>query len=96
VDNQSDAYVEKMKTKIDRWKVEIDKLQAKADRAKTDAQIQYRHQMQELMAKRHDLEEKMMELQKAKVAAWQDMKAGVDTARHALGKSIKAAKSRFN
>ena len=90
------AYVEKLKANIDEWNVEIDKFKDKADQAKADAQVQCRKHVEELKAKRHELEVKIAELQKAKETAWEDVKAGVDTAWHAMGESIKAAKSRFN
>jgi len=90
-----DAYVEKMKAKIDEWNTEIDQFQVKAGQAKADIQIQYEKQIEELKAKRQELQGKIEELQKAGETAWEDMKLGLDAAWHSMGESVKSAKSRF-
>ena len=89
------AYVETMKVKIDEWNIEIDKLQAKADQAKLDTQVEYKKQVEELKGKRQDLYRKMSEMKKASETAWEDMKAGLDAAWQAMGESVKLAQSRF-
>lgn len=91
-----DAYIEEVKSKIDKWNVEINKFQAKAGKAKAEAQVQYRKEIEELKAKRKLLEEKIADMQRAGETAWEDIKGGVDTAWKSLGDSIQTAKSRFN
>ena len=89
------AYVETMKLKIDEWNNDIDRLQAKADQAKADIQVEYKKQVAELKDKRQDLYRRMSELKKASETAWEDMKSGLDSAWEAMGESIKSAQSRF-
>lgn len=48
--SEKDAYVEKMKAKLDEWNAEIDKLQAKAKQAEADAEIQYNDEISALIA----------------------------------------------
>ena len=91
-----DAYVQKLKGKLDKWNVEIDVMAAKAERAKEDAKAQCLEKIAELKVTRKALEEKIEELQKAGETAWKDVKTGVDSARQALGKSLQSARSRFN
>jgi uncharacterized coiled-coil DUF342 family protein len=91
-----DVYVEKLKTKLSEWNVEIDKFQAKADAAKEGAKVKYGKHVTELKKKRREVEEKMAGLQKAGDEAWKEVKKGVDTAWQEMSKSFKAAKSKFN
>lgn len=91
-----DAYVEKLKAQMDEWNAEIDKLQARADAAQADARAAYQKHLIQLKSKRQVLKEKMDELHHAGEGAWEDVKKGVDTAKHILAESIQSAKSRFN
>ncbi len=91
-----DAYVEKLKGNIAAWNGEIDEFQAKADKAKDDAQVEIKKQIEEMKAKRLALEGKMADLQNASEEAWEDVKGGVDVARQILGQAVKAAKDKFN
>ena len=93
---ERDAYVEKLKEQMDEWNAEIDKLQARADEAQTDARAAYLQHLAQLQSKRQVLKEKMTELHQAAESAWEDVKKGVDRAQKILGESIQSAKSRFN
>ncbi len=90
-----DAYVEKLKKHIDEWNAQIDALQAKANQAKADAQVELNKQIAEIKAKRQALEGKMTDLKNAADEAWEDVKKGVDVARQILGQAINSAKDRF-
>ena len=39
--NERDAYVEKMKAKLDEWNAELDRLSAKMSAAEADANLEY-------------------------------------------------------
>ncbi|MFZ7110071.1 MAG: coiled coil domain-containing protein [Desulfatiglandales bacterium] len=90
-----DAYVKKLKAKMDEWNAEIDKIEAQADQAEAEAKIEYYRQVEDLRAKRRDVEDKMAELQKAGDGAWEDLKAGIESAWDSLGNALKSAASRF-
>ena len=93
--NQRDAYVEKMKAKLDEWNAEIDKLAARADQADAQAKIAYRKQLNELRTKRRDLEEKIGAVQQAGEGAWEDLKQGLENSWEILKASVSKAKSEF-
>lgn len=38
---QRDAYVQKMKAKLDEWNSEIDRIEAKVDQAEAESKIEY-------------------------------------------------------
>ena|SRR5579859_4627865 len=90
-----DAYVKKLKEKLDQWNVEIDKLQTKADMAKAGARMRYRKEVEKLRKKSGELGGKLGVLRQTGKTAWQDLRAGLEVARKSLGESVKTAKSRF-
>ena len=90
-----DAYVQKLKAKMDEWNAEIDKLAAKADQADAEAKIEYHKQLEDLRAKRKDLEDKIAELQQAGDGAWEDLKQGLENSWDILKTSFSKAKSEF-
>ena len=90
-----DEYVEKLKSKIDDWNRDIDKLQAKADQMAADTRVKYQKQIADLKAKQKEVKDNMDKLQKAGAEAWVDLKAGMNSAWKALGESVKSAKSKF-
>lgn len=90
-----DAYVQKLKAKMDEWNAEIDKIEAKADQAEAESKIEYEKQLEDMRAKRRNLEDKMAELQQAGDGAWEDLKTGIENARNSLDSALKSAASRF-
>ena len=90
-----DAYVQKLKAKMDEWNAEIDKLAAKADQADAEAKIEYHKQLEDLRTKRKDLEDNIAELQQAGDGAWEDLKQGLENSWDILKTSFRKAKSEF-
>lgn len=90
-----DAYVEKLQAKMDEWNAEIDRLEAKARQAKADSKINYEKELENLRAKRRDLQEKIDQVQQSGKGAWEDLKAGIEAAGQALEMAVKSAASRF-
>ena len=90
-----DQYVGKLKTKLDEWNADIDRLQEKAAQAAAAARKEYDEQIGGLRDRRGDLEEKLRALAVTAGSAWEDMREGVDGAAEALGAAIRAAKARF-
>ena len=90
-----EAYVQKLKAKIDEWNAEIDKLAAKAEQVDADSKIEYQKQIDGLQAKRDELERKISDIREAGEGAWEDMKAGVESAWEALDEAFKSMSERF-
>ena len=93
--SMKEAYKKKLEAQFDEWKVEIDKLKAKADKAEADAQIKYHKQIENIRTKQEAVQEKLVELKDSGDEAWEDLKAGLDNAMKNLGDAIKTANSRF-
>jgi predicted nucleic acid-binding Zn-ribbon protein len=90
-----DAYVQKLKAKMDEWNAEIDKLAAKADQADAETKIKYHKQLEDLRGKRKDLEDKIAEVQQASESAWEDLKQGLENSWEILKTSFRKSKSEF-
>jgi archaellum component FlaC len=90
-----DAYVQKMKAKIDEWNAEIDRLAAKADQSDAEAKIKYQEELEDLRAKREDFENRVASMQQAGEGAWEDLKQGLENSWEILKTSIAKAKSEF-
>jgi outer membrane murein-binding lipoprotein Lpp len=90
-----DVYVQKMKSKLDEWNADIDKLAAKVEAAEADTKIAYRTQIENLRAKHAAAGQKLEELRTASEGAWEDMRSGIESAWLAIGSAVKDALSRF-
>ena len=90
-----DAYVQKLKSKLDEWNADIGKLEAKADKAEAEAKIEYHKQIADLRSRRKEVEAKIRELQAAGEGAWEDLKQGLENSWEILKTSFKKAKSEF-
>ena len=90
--NQRDAYVEKMKAKLDEWNADIEVLEAKAENASAEARARYEAQVRDMREQRDDFEEKLQEVRLGSEAALGELKRGIDEAATTLGESLKRAK----
>jgi len=90
-----EAYEKKIEAQLKEWNADIDKLQARADSAEADAQLEYYQQIDDLRAKQEEAQTKLDELKEASDDAWEDLKAGVNSARDSLGDGLRSAISRY-
>ncbi|BCA78558.1 coiled coil domain-containing protein [Desulfuromonas sp. AOP6] len=93
--SKKEAYEKKLQAQLDEWDAEIKKLKAQADKAGADAQIKYHQQIEELESMRKSAAAKLTELKNAGDDAWEDLRAGIESAWDSLGKALKSAASRF-
>jgi len=90
-----EAYEQKLQAQLDEWSAEIDKLKAKADSAEADAQLEYYKRIEELRSMQETAANKLTGLKDAGDDAWEDLKAGIESAWDSLGNALKSAASRF-
>jgi Skp family chaperone for outer membrane proteins len=93
--SMKEAYQKKLQAQLDEWNAEIDKLKAKADKAEADAKLEYYKKIEELRSIQETANSKFAKLREASDGAWEDLKAGVDSACNTLGNALKSAVSRF-
>lgn len=90
-----DAYVEKMKAKIDEWNADIEKMEAKARGAEADAKIKYSEQLTAMRQHRDEARARMRELQVASEDAWERIRDGMESAWASMSKGFRDAADRF-
>jgi len=93
--NERQTYIEKMKAKLDEWNAEIDKFEAQAKSAGSDAQLRYQQQLDELKASRDGAARQFREMQDASADAWETMRRGAEAAWEEMAKAFKDAADRF-
>lgn len=86
-----DEYVKKMHELLDKLNAEIDALTERAENAGADM----RDELAELRGKQDQARTKLASLRNAGEGAWQDLRAGVEMAKDAIGEAIESAKTRF-
>jgi multidrug resistance efflux pump len=90
-----EAYENKLESQLSEWKIEIDKLKAKADKAEADVKIKYYKQIESLQAKQEAAREKLAELKKAGEDAWEDLKSGVKSAWDSMEEAMNSARTKI-
>jgi len=93
--NEREAYVQKMKAKLDEWNADIDKLEAQTSKVQADAKLRYQKQLSELKSNRDAAAKKLRELQDASVDAWEAMRRGTEAAWADMAKAFREAAERF-
>jgi uncharacterized coiled-coil DUF342 family protein len=93
--NIKESYRQKLQAQLDEWGAEIDKLKARADRADADIKLEYYEQIDDLRVKQQAVTDRLAELKSASDDAWEDLKAGVESARFTLGEAVERAAARF-
>jgi uncharacterized coiled-coil DUF342 family protein len=93
--NMKESYRQKLKAQLDQWSAEIDKIKARADKADADVKLEYSEQIEDLRVKQQAAKEKLAGLLSASDDAWEDLKAGVESAWLTLGEAIDRAAARI-
>jgi chromosome segregation ATPase len=90
-----DAYVEKMKARIDEWNADMAQLEAKARGAQADARLKYDEQIQALKKHRQEAQERLREVQSASEESWERLREGMEAAWNDMSKAFRDAADRF-
>ena len=93
--NMKTSYQQKLQAQLDEWSAEIDILKARADKADADVKLEYYEQIERLREKQNTAKDKLTELIAASDDAWEDLKAGAESAWLTLGDAVSNATSRF-
>ncbi len=75
-----EAYQQKLDAQLKLWNAEIDKWEAKTERAAAEAKIQYFEALESVKGKRHVAGEKLHQAREASAEAWEGLKAGLEAA----------------
>lgn len=93
--NDKEIYHQKYQAKLDEWKVEIDKLKAKASGVSADVKQELNQQIEALEIKIEEGKAKLAELIEADEDKWESFKASVESVWNSLKSSINDAATKF-
>jgi hypothetical protein len=95
-----DLYLKKMRAKFEdlnnKWNIERNKLEAKAQHAKIEVKKKFEEKLKNLQERREKMRKKLDQIDNASEEAWSDIKEGVDSAWQSLNETIKKARSHFD
>ena len=93
--SMKEAYQKKLQAQLNEWSADIDKLKAKADKAKADEQLVYYKQIEELRSMQEEAGSNLAELKESSDDTWEVLKAGMESKWNSLSNALNSAKSRF-
>jgi hypothetical protein len=93
--NKRKAYEEKFDAQLKEWSAEIALLNAKADKAKAEAKIEYYKTIETLQGKQEAARTKLRELRGAGDDAWEDLKSGAENVWAEVKAAFQSGTSRF-
>lgn len=89
------AYEEKFEAQLKEWSAQIALLQAKADKIKAEAKIEYCETIESLQLKHKDARAKLDAIKNSGDAAWEEIKTGAEKSWDDAATAIRAALSKF-
>lgn len=89
------AYEEKLDAQFEEWNAQIALLKAKADKAKTDARLQYYKNIEALEDKQKEAGSRLQELKASGGEAWEELKTGAEKAWDEVKAAYHNAASKF-
>ena len=84
-------FIEMMAARLKELEVEIQKLEAIADKAVAEVKAEYQKQIEELFLKKVVVHDKLSKIQKVSGNGWEDMKTGVELSWEVFEDSVKSA-----
>jgi multidrug resistance efflux pump len=89
------AYIDKLATQLKQWDAELEKMEAKAQKAKADVKADYNRQIQELRRKKAVAKNRLEEVKNAGEDAWKELKSGAEEAFKDMKNAFQSALSKF-
>ena len=89
------AFIDKLTAQLKKWDDDIDKLEAKAQKAKADVRADYHKQIQDLRDKEKAAQGRLQEVKHAGEEAWEDLKSGAEEAYDSIKNAFQSAMSKF-
>ena len=89
------AFIDKLTAQLKKWDDDIDKLEAKAQKAKADVRADYHKQIQDIRDKKKAAQGRLQEVKHAGEEAWEDLKSGAEEAYDSIKNAFQSAMSKF-
>lgn len=93
--SKKDELVNEIKAQIDKWSIEIERLEKKIEKAKPDIKVEQEEQLSLLRNKYYDAKQKLLDVQNSSEEAWDDIKEGIEDSWKSIQSAFSKALSRF-
>jgi hypothetical protein len=90
MENRKD-YIDRMAARLREWDTDLQKLEAKAETAKTDVKASYNQKINELRLKKEEAQLKLKKIQDAGEDAWEELQEGAEKSWKIFEDSVKNA-----
>ncbi|PWN06491.1 hypothetical protein [Rhodohalobacter mucosus] len=90
-----EQYIDNMAAKLKEWNAEVEKLEAKAQRAGTDAKKEISKEIQELRTKKNVAQDKLDDVKEAGEDAWKELQTEAEDAFEDIKSALDNAVNRF-
>ncbi|MGQ3683639.1 MAG: coiled coil domain-containing protein [Candidatus Loosdrechtia sp.] len=89
------VFIDTLITQLRKLDAEIDKFEARLQKAESDAKAACREQIQELRSKKAVVQDRLDEIMQASEEAWGELKSGAEEAFDDMKKAFQSALSKF-
>ncbi len=87
-DPKTDAYAQKLESKVEQWSAELDRLRARTKEMSADARLEYERRIGDLEHKQQDARSRIDAVRAAAGEAGEELKRGAERAVDDLGRSL--------
>jgi len=89
------AYIENLKSQLDKWNAEMVKWEGQAAKAQAGMRAEYEKQLAAIKQHQHEATEQLRKVQSASGGAWTEFQRGADEAWAAMRKAFDKASAQF-
>jgi hypothetical protein len=89
------VFIDKLNAQLKQWDDDIDKLEAKAQKAKADVRADYNEHIQDLRDRKKAAQRRLEEVKHAGEEAWEELKSGTEEAYDSIKNAFQLAMSKF-
>lgn len=91
-----EEYIDKLAARLKKWDAEIQKLEEKAENAKTDVKTKYTEKADELRAKKESIQQKVRDFRNTNEETFNSIKDGIEDSLTKLTKAINDTFKKFS
>lgn len=91
-----EEFIERMKSRLDKWNEEIANLEEKAKEASGEAREEYNRRIEEMKQKRDEVDNRLGEIRSASADAWETFRQGTEDSMETLKSTIRKTREAFS
>jgi competence protein ComGC len=93
--NTRNEYANNLKSQIDEWNLQLDKMDADAKKLKGEAKVKVNKELATIRIQREELKKNLEKIQNSSDNGWDDLKKGAEEAKDKINQAFSKAKAEF-